>query len=117
MIYALGVKNLIIGCGSMMMTHGTPLSIQIDLCKREGFDISPLHFADELLKGGFNPTNVIRKIQEETVDAGVSWPMDLIRKFVFSGYEEQRAILFEYLYGNEDKARSFFNGMIKELSK
>ncbi len=100
------------GVGKMYYQEGFPMSMGIDICRKKGYEVSILHIADELLKGTNWPEEtVIRKIKDDFSDDPNhnSYDHELLTKFVHASYEDQREMIFQYLFGvTSDNVR---NGM------
>ena len=118
---------IVAGIGKMFYEQGFPLHISFDILKERGFEISLLHVADELYKHGWKDKSIINAIASDFPES-----RDLIKQFcavgrstgevksitdlppgreyIYSegGYEEQREMIFKYLFSDVDAAKSWF---------
>lgn len=102
-------KIVVRGLGKMFYQDGFPISIGAKKLKESGIDVSWLHVADELLKHGWSPDTVFKKLREDIVDGGGEESKDQIVKIeAFCNlltepwpdwYHKQREMIFEYLFG------------------
>src|SRR5690349_9055768 len=95
------------GIGKMFYQEGLPIGISIKQLLSKGYEISLLHIADELLKNGWSPERVILTLTTELQDSvadGVNIFVDYaaISSFCFKEYEDQREMIFKYLFGNKE---------------
>ena len=98
-------RNIIIGgLGKMFYQNGLPLQVSIERCKQEGFEVSLFHIADEFLKNGWKTKTVITKLRDE-LDR--SYNLEELEKFVEMEYEEQRDMIFKYLFSNSFSAEKY----------
>lgn len=58
-----------------------------------------MHVADELLKHGWNGKTVLSKLREELYDSDCEFDFIQIEQFVNATYDEQREMIFQYLFG------------------
>lgn len=107
-ITSIGSRVIIIkGIGKMFYQEGFPISLGVSRCKELGYEVSYLHIADELLKNGWKPETVLKRLGEDNQDAlkgEERVPLDLIREFVFKEYEDQREMIFNYLFKDKEHA-------------
>lgn len=98
-------RNIIIGgIGKMFYQNGLPLQVSIEKCRKEGFEVSLFHIADEFLKNGWKTKTVISKLKDE-LDR--SYDLGQLEKFVESEYEEQRDMIFKYLFSSTSSAEEY----------
>lgn len=84
------------GIGKMFYQDGFPISMSVDEMSKKGIEVSMLHVADECLKNGWSAKTTISKLRE---DFEIKTDWDLLERFCNSTYEEQREMIFEYLFG------------------
>lgn len=116
-----GRKIAIDGIAKAFYQDGYPITLAIDECKKQGVEVSLLHVADQLLKHGWEAKTVINKLRNDAME-GISGEInttnwDQLNKFCNSTYEDQREMIFQYLFsetsqqsitGEGQNARSFF---------
>lgn len=109
-----GEKTILRGVSQMFYQEGLPISIIAEKANNEGYKISWLHFADDLLKQGWKPARVISRLKEEVEDSAGSANIDMkmIEKFVYLSYEDQREMIFNYLWVSKDAVMSWFKSAI-----
>lgn len=109
----IGKRKIIIqGIGKMFFQDGFPISMAIDKFTNSGMEISILHVADECLKNNWSRETTLRKLTDEFNDDPnkQKWDQKLLSDFVFSSYEEQRHMLFDYLFkAQESESIEFMN--------
>jgi len=88
----------------MLYEQGLPIGMGARVVIEKGFEVSWLHVADELQKNGWPKEAIISRLREETADSAITCDMDGITSFVNAEYEEQREMIFRYLYGNAETA-------------
>jgi len=94
----IGTRKVVVrGFGKMFYQEGMPIGILAQEAVKKGFEISWLHVADELLKHGWSPETTYKKLREEMTDSGL--PTSDIREFCDKSYEDQREMIFKYLFG------------------
>lgn len=88
------------GVGKMFFEQGFPISMAVDILAKGGIRVSILHVADECLKNGWAAETVIKKFREDFKDGGEGNELDveLLSKFCYSTYEDQRDMIFESLF-------------------
>lgn len=113
-------KVIVGGIGKLFYESGFPIHISVDIAKDKGYEVSLLHIADELYKNGWKKRAIINTLKQDFewceqsisdfIDAGMSGElregMPLIgQEWIYSknGYEAQREILFQSLFGYESK--------------
>jgi hypothetical protein len=88
------------GVGKLFYQDGFPISLSVTELKKKGVEVSILHVADECLKNGWSAKTTYNKIKsdfEEDID-GNTFDFDLLKNFCYSDYEQQREMIFEYLF-------------------
>jgi hypothetical protein len=89
------------GIGKLFFQEGFPISLSISVLKEQGVEVSILHVADECLKNGWSPITTYNKLKsdfEEDIDKENHYDLHLLKKFCESNYEDQREMIFEYLF-------------------
>ncbi len=95
------------GIGRLFYEKGLPISISIEKLKEYNIKVSILHVADECLKNGWSIKTTINKIKadfDEDINKDNVFDFDLLDKFCNSTYEEQREIIFNYLFKTKELA-------------
>lgn len=103
------------GIGKLFYQEGFPILIAITELKKKGIEVSILHVADECLKNGWSPKTTLSKLKEDFED-GIDknvYDMDLLYKFCHADYDEQRRIIFNYLFGSEAIALDWARNKMK----
>jgi len=101
------------GVGKMFFQDGFPVSMAVDFLKKQGIDVSILHVVDECLKNGWSSETVIRRLSEDFGDdKSNSMDKGTIERFCEASYEDQREMIFQYLFGSSSK--SAIDGLTKE---
>lgn len=88
------------GVGKLFYQEGFPISLSVSKMKENGIEVSLLHVADECLKNGWSAKTTINKLKadfEDDID-GNTYDLELLEKFCYASYEEQREMIFEYLF-------------------
>lgn len=101
-------KICIFGIGKMFYQEGFPIGMAIRELNKQNIECSVFHIADECLKNGWSSKTTYTKLREELVDSSISFDVLKLEKFCFSEYEEQRQMIFEYLFQNEENAKIWF---------
>lgn len=128
-----GRKVLLKGVGKLFYESGYPISMAISGLAEKGVEVSLLHLADELIKSGSFPfdkrgvCSAYKKIVGELDDSiqGDSKPTTTkedLYKFCHANYEDQREMIFQYLFGTPSKGAeknikvqaAFFTQILKE---
>ena len=88
------------GVGKLFYQEGFPISLSVNKMKENGIEVSLLHVADECLKNGWSAKTTINKLKEDFEDDidGNNYDLELLEKFCYASYEEQREMIFEYLF-------------------
>lgn len=94
------------GIGELFYQDGFPISMSVFLLKQEGIEVSILHVADECLKNGWSLKTTLNKITADFEEGihGDKIDEGLLRQFCYSSYEEQRSLIFNYLFKSRDSA-------------
>lgn len=110
-----GRKICIGGIGKLFYQDGFPISLSVSKFKSKGIEVSILHVADECLKNGWSAKTTLNKLKADLSDDidGNIYDIPLLEKFIYSTYEEQREVIFQYLFGGEETAKSFLRDKIK----
>lgn len=93
-------RVLLRGLGKMFYQEGTPIGLLAHKVNAEGIEVSWLHVADELQKHGWLNKTILSKLREETSDSQVAVDMEAIGRFLEATYEDQREMIFQYLFGS-----------------
>ena len=115
-----GRKIIIRGIGRLFYESGFPISMSLQEAKSRGMEISILHAADECLNNGWSPKTVVNKFKADFEDDMNSGAINLehLEKFCNSSYDEQRGMIFEYLFGpgkeGINNAVTFFKNITDE---
>jgi len=107
------------GIGKLFYESGFPISMSVSELRKRGIEVSMLHVADECMKNGWSAKTTIAKLVadfEDDID-GNSVNLDDLIKFCNSSYEEQREMIFEYLFKSADSAREFVETLISNESR
>ncbi len=101
-IEEIGGKKLILkGVGKMFYQDGFPISMSVSALKKKGLEVSILHVADECMKNGWTGKTTFNKLKvdfEDDIDKN-SYDLKQLEMFCNSSYEDQREMLFKYLFG------------------
>ncbi len=109
-------KIAVKGVGVHFYQNGFPIDVSVDELKDQGIEVSYLHVADELYKNGWPKKRVIKTLENVFPDhvaeidtflsaATSGEPQTATpetgQEFIYSesGYENQREILFKWLWG------------------
>ena len=113
-----GNKIVLKGIGKRFYQDGVPISITIEDCYKHNINVSMLHVADELLKEGWKQKTVLTKLEEEkSLDITNVMDMTNVKEFIFSDYETQREMIFNYLFKDENEAIKFVRSITKKKDK
>lgn len=88
------------GVGKLFYQEGFPISLSVSKMKENGIEVSLLHVADECLKNGWSAKTTINKLKadfEDDIDGNI-YDLELLEKFCYASYDEQREMIFEYLF-------------------
>lgn len=94
------------GIGRMFYQDGFPISMSVSILKSKNIECSMLHVADECLKNGWSAKTVINKLVTDFQDDIDHNDFDLnqLTTFCNASYEDQREMIFNYLFGNKQNA-------------
>lgn len=114
-----GTSIVIKGIGRAFYSGGFPIALGIDNAIKLGYEVSMFHLADELLKNGWSAKTVIRKLKEEKdLDINGNMNMEGVEEFCMKEYEEQRAMIFDYLWkGREGEIEKVFEELTEDLNE
>lgn len=105
------------GVGKLFYQDGFPISISISELKKKDIEVSILHVADECMKNGWSAKTTFNKLKadmEEDIDHN-TYDLKLLEQFCYSSYEEQREMIFKYLFKDDKENALTFMG--EELLK
>lgn len=120
------------GIGKMFYQEGFPLSLAITMFSEKGMEVSLFHVADELIKTGDFGINkrgestAFKRLSEslsETINGDVKPKTSIqeLEKFCFSSYEDQREMIFKYLFGenpyHKELTKVFLKTVLPDLLK
>lgn len=137
-IMEIGNRRICIkGIGELFYQEGFPIYMSIDILKEKGVEVSLLHIADELYKNGWQPKTILQKLRQELSNdedyklvedfisiagGGKKLPNGMVALYDEYGYEKQREMIFNYLWGSSsadsingknNKPFEWFNEQIK----
>ncbi len=104
------------GIGRMFYQDGFPISMAISILKEKDIEVSMFHVADECMKNGWSAKTTINKLKadfEDDIDKN-NFDLDELNKFCLSEYEEQREMIFNYLFKSDLEKRIFFLNFVKK---
>lgn len=103
-------KIAIKGIGKLFFQDGLPIGISISVLKQRDIEVSVLHVADECMKNGWSPKTTFNKLKVDFADGAedMTHELNLLERFCFATYEDQREMIFEYLF-NETTEQAIFN--------
>lgn len=109
-----GRKVCIGGIGKLFYENGFPISMAVSELKKRGIEVSIFHVADECLKNGWPPETTYRKLVDDFSQDIDKNEIDLsaLEKFCNETYENQRTIIFEYLFPNTEVAKDWLSNQI-----
>jgi len=117
-------KIVIKGIGRMFYQNGFPVSMAISKFRESGIEVSILHVADELLKQGdfgmdrktgeFRCYSLLKDQLEDCAIDGIDTRADVAMVYLFcwSSYEQQREMIFNYLWKDVNAAKDFFKQQV-----
>ena len=107
---------IIKGIGKAFYQDGFPISMGIEIKQKQGYKISMLHIADELLKQGWKLKTVLSKLEEEkSLDINNVMDMTNVIEFVNASYEDQREMIYNYLFKDVTEAKKSLAKLITRL--
>lgn len=102
------------GIGKMFYEEGFPISIAVEYLRREDVEVSIFHIADECMKNGWSADTAYRKLREELSDGGIDFKQDELYRFCHACYEDQREMIFEFLFKDRSAAKEWLVGVAKQ---
>lgn len=102
-------KIIIGGLGKLFYQEGTPISILANRAELEGMSVSWLHVADELIKHGWSNKTILNNLRDEITGCINKPDVRIIEEFINKSYEDQRDMIFNYLFQDKEQAVEFFN--------
>lgn len=105
------------GIGKMFYQDGFPISMSISKLKEKGIEVSILHVADECLKNGWSAKTTITKLCadfEEDIEENY-YDIDLLKKFCNANYEDQREMIFNYLFQSKENALEWYRTKLNKI--
>lgn len=98
------------GIGKLFYQDGFPISMSVEKLKDRGIEVSILHVADECLKNGWTAKTTFNKISADFEDDINKSTNDkgLLQKFCFASYEDQREMIFQYLFNDSPELQKIF---------
>lgn len=103
-----GRKIVIEGVGKLFYESGFPISMSIEHLTEKGHEVSVYHVVDELIKHGWSNKTILSKIKDDFGDMKSEIPID-IEKYISSSYDDQRQMIFDYLWGSVENVWHFLN--------
>lgn len=97
------------GVGKLFYQDGFPISMAVSILKEKGVEVSIFHVADECMKNGWSAKTTINKLKadfDDDIDKN-NFDLDELIKFCNSEYEEQREMIFNYLFKSDFEKRIF----------
>lgn len=89
------------GIGKMFFQDGFPVSMSVSHLKERGVQVSILHVADECMKNGWSAMTTMSKLKEDFGDdKSTTIDFDQLEKFCNASYDDQREMIFKYLFGS-----------------
>lgn len=103
-VHQFGDRTICIGgVGKQFYQDGIPISITVSEFKKMGIEVSLFHVADECLNNGWSKETTLSKLKEDfadDIDDNV-YDIELLEKFVYSTYEDQREMIFDFLFNGD----------------
>ncbi len=103
-IVEVGDRKIVVkGIGKLFYQDGFPITMSIEYFKEQNMEASLLHIVDELIKHGWSNKTILNKLRNDAEEGinneinNTNW--DVIETFCNSTYEDQREMLFQYLFG------------------
>jgi len=95
------------GIGKLFYESGFPISLSLEMLKKENIEVSILHVADECMKNGWNPKTTYNKLkadfEDQIIDNTIDW--NDLKKFCNTDYVTQREMINKYLFNGIDQAQ------------
>lgn len=107
-------KVCIGGIGKMFYQDGFPISMSVSELKKRGVEVSIFHVADECLKNGWSAKTTFNKLMADFADDidKNEFDAELLKQFCYSTYEDQREMIFQYLFGTKENAMKFLKSIV-----
>lgn len=112
-IITIGERQICVaGIGKLFYQDGFPVSMSRDILKEKGIELSWLHVTDELYKNGWTHKRCLTTLRNEIDDDDVFIKVKSFievagnhptKLYIDNGYEDQREMLFNYLFGCSTK--------------
>ena len=123
MVIEVGNRKIMIkGVGKLFYERGLPLSLSIEKASEKGIEASLYHVVDEFWNNGWSWKTIESKLKAEIEEdkrfkvnlEDLKYFYDCLEqpKRANGGYEESRAIIFNYLYGSEDVAKEYLRKLL-----
>jgi alanyl-tRNA synthetase len=108
-----GKKICVKGIGKLFYEQGLPISMVTEVLKSKGIEVSVLHVADECLKNGWSAKTTNSKLVEDFQDSlDGNLNKSQLEKFCYAAYEEQREMIFNYLFHNREIASNWLRNKL-----
>lgn len=93
------------GVGKLFYQDGFPIAMAVTNLASKGIEVSILHVADECMKNGWSGKTTFNKLKVDFAESAETRSLDLnvLEKFCFSTYEEQREMIFQYLFNESSE--------------
>jgi len=107
-------KIAIKGIGKLFYESGFPISMTVSELKKRGIEVSILHVADECFKNGWSKETILNKFKvdfEDDIDKN-NFDFKRLELFCSSTYEEQRELIFNYLFKDIIESKEWFKQII-----
>lgn len=112
-----GRRIAIKGVGRALYETGYPIGMLARKMTGEGVEVSWLHVADEPQKNGWPTKTILSRLREESRDSAIELDLQAIESFLVAEYEEQRAMIFSYLFGDRETALEWGRGLFKSKAE
>jgi hypothetical protein len=112
----IGNRNICIkGVGKLFYQNGFPISMSVSELEKKNIEVSMFHVADECLKHGWSPKTTLTKLKDDFKDSCTiqKYDFNVLEEFCYAPYEEQRELIFNYLFGNKENAIEWANEILK----
>lgn len=103
------------GIGKLFYQAGFPISMSISQLKKIGVEVSILHVADECMKNGWTAKTTYNKLIadfEDDIDGNIV-DTEQLKKFCYASWDDQREMIYNYLFVTPETARDFFNEILQ----